>query len=179
MAVLAAISLIETLDTITPLKGRAKIKWVNDILINGAKIAGFLAHTQSMEDTVVSAILGIGLNVERAPRIKTDDFVPKASSLRSVIPENSALDKNKVLFELLRLLDRNYRLLLDGHYKTLLDSYRERSIVIGQQVKVVSDTPYKKSTEIASGTVIAIGENLELILKGRSKPITSGRLILT
>ena len=177
--ILAAVSIIDALDVITPLKGRAKIKWVNDILIDGAKIAGFLVHTQSMEDTVVSVILGIGVNVEKTPRIKTDAFVPKVSSLRSVIPEDSALDKNKVLFELLRSLDKNYNLLLDGQYKALLDSYRERSIVIGHRVKVLPDTPFKKPHEVASGTVIAIGEDLELILKGRSKPVTSGRLILT
>ncbi len=177
--VLVAVSLIETLDTIAPLKGRAKIKWVNDILIDGAKIAGFLVHTQSKEETVVSVILGIGLNVEKTPRIKTDSFVPKISSLRDFIQDYSILSQEKILLKLLRSLDKNYQFLLDGHYEPLLNAYRERSLVIGHHVRVFSDSSGKKSQEIASGTVITIGENLELILKDRSKPVTTGRLILT
>ena len=86
--------------------------------------------------------------------------------------------QEKVLFQLLHSLDENYQLLLDGHYETLLNRYRERSIVIGHQVTVMSDSPGKKSYQVASGKVIEIGENLELILRGHPKPITSGRLIL-
>jgi BirA family biotin operon repressor/biotin-[acetyl-CoA-carboxylase] ligase len=176
--ILAAVSLIEALDAISPLKDRAVIKWVNDILIDGAKIAGFLVHTQSMENTVLSAILGIGLNVEKTPRIKTDPFVPKVSSLMHFLPERSGSDKEAILLHLLRSLDKNYKLLLDGQYKKLLHRYRERSIVIGQHVKVMSDNPRKKSHLIASGLVIDIGENLELLLEGHPEPVKSGRLIL-
>ncbi len=177
--ILAAVSLIDTLDAFEALKGQAKIKWVNDILINGAKVAGFLVHTQSIENKVLTAILGIGLNVEKTPRIKTDPFVPKVASLRSYVPEDSALSQEKVLFQLLYCLDKNYDLLLNDQYDALLHSYRERSLVFGHPVKVVSDTPSQKSEEIASGTVVRIGDNLELIIKGHPKPVTSGRLILT
>jgi biotin-[acetyl-CoA-carboxylase] ligase BirA-like protein len=177
--ILAAVSLIDALDAFTPLKNRAKIKWVNDILIDRAKIAGFLVHTHSMEGSVLSAILGMGLNVEKAPRIKTDPFVPNVSSLRNFVQDDSALSLEKVLLELLRSLDKNYQLLLHGHYETLLNSYRERSLVIGHRVRVMSDSPSKKPHEIASGTVIAINENLELLIQGHPEPVKSGRLILT
>ncbi len=177
--ILAAVSLIDALDAFKSLKDRAKIKWVNDILIDGAKVAGFLVHTQSVEDTVLTAILGIGLNVEKTPMIQTDRFVPKVASLRDFVPDKFTLNQEKVLFQLLDSMDRNYDLLLDGQYSKLLNSYRARSLVIGNQVKVVSDTPSKTSKEIASGIVVDIGVNLELFLKGRKKPITSGRLILT
>lgn len=177
--ILAAVSLIDALDAFEPLRERAKIKWVNDILIDGAKVAGFLVHTQSLEDKVLSAILGIGLNVEKTPRIKADAFVPKVACLRDFYKEESGLNQAKVLFQLLRSLANNYDLLLNGHYETLLLAYRERSIVLGHRVKIMSDTPRKKSQKIASGTVVEIGENLELILKGHQEPVTSGRLILT
>jgi len=176
--ILAAVSLIEALDAFKSLKERAKIKWVNDILIDGAKVAGFLVHTQSVEDTVLSAILGIGLNVEKTPNIQSDPFVPKVASLRNFVKEEFALNQEKVLGQLLHSLEKNYDLLLNGQYYMLLESYRKRSLVIGHQVKIVSDNPSKKSREIASGTVVGIGENLELILKGHHKPVTSGRLII-
>lgn len=177
--VLVAVSLIDALDAFKALHGRAGIKWVNDILIDGAKVAGFLVHTQSVEDTILTAILGIGLNVEKTPRIQPDSFVPEVASLRNFVQDEFALNQERVFFQLLNSLDKNYDLLLSGRYSTLLKSYKERSLVIGHHVKVMSDAPSKTSKEIASGIVVDIGMNLELFLKGRKKPITSGRLILT
>jgi biotin-[acetyl-CoA-carboxylase] ligase BirA-like protein len=177
--ILAAVTLIDALDAFEPLKGRPRIKWVNDIIIEGAKVAGFLVHTQSVEQTVLTAILGIGLNVEKIPKIQSDPFVPEVSSLRDFIRDDSVLDQEKVLTQLLLSLDKNYELLLSGGFDLLLNSYREHSLVIGRKVKIISDTPCKKPQEIASGTVTDIGENLELILKGHAEPVKSGRLILT
>jgi len=99
--------------------------------------------------------------------------------LRDFDQNNSSIDQEKVLFQLLKSLDKNYDLLLSGKYGVLLKSYIERSQVIGHHVQVMSDTARKESQEIASGTVVGIGENLELILKDHSKPVTTGRLILT
>jgi len=176
--ILVAVSLVDALDAFDSLKGRANIKWVNDILIDKAKVAGFLIHTQSIENTVLTAILGIGLNVEKTPRIKADPFVPKVASLRNFVQEESALNQEKVLYQLLLSLEKNYDLLLNGQYDALLNSYRKRSLVIGRRVKVMSDAPRNRPGEIAAGTVVGIGENLELILKGVRKSVTSGRLIL-
>ena len=177
--VLAAVSLIDTLDAMEGLEGRAKIKWVNDVLIDGAKVAGFLVHTQSSEDRVIAVILGIGLNVEKTPRVQRDPFIPKIGSLRNFVQDSSIVNRKKVLTKLLQCLDKNYNRLLEGKYKKLLDSYRKRSLVIGQRVRILPDTPEEGQEEIASGIVKDIGENLELFLEGEKKPVTKGRLILT
>jgi biotin-[acetyl-CoA-carboxylase] ligase BirA-like protein len=177
--VLVAVSLIETLDAFKSLKGRAMIKWVNDILINGAKVAGFLVHTLSVDESVLIAILGIGLNIEKKPQVKPDPFVPKVDALRSYVRDPLALNQEKVLHQLLRSLDKNYDLLLKGQYCTLLKSYKERSLVLGRRVKIVSDTDAQNLREIAYGRVIEIGESLELFIEGHKRPVTSGRLIFT
>ncbi len=176
--VLAAVSLIDTLDVMEGLEGRAKIKWVNDVLIDGAKVAGFLVHTLSSEDRVIAVILGIGLNVEKTPRVQRDPFVPKVGSLRNFVQDSSICNRKKVLIQLLDCLDKNYNHLLEGKFQKLLDSYRMRSLVIGQSVRILPDTPEEGQQEIASGIVKAIGENLELFLEGEKKPVTKGRLIL-
>jgi BirA family biotin operon repressor/biotin-[acetyl-CoA-carboxylase] ligase len=176
--ILVAASIIDTIDTLKGLQGRAGIKWVNDVLIDGAKVAGFLVHTFSSMDTVIAAVLGIGLNVEKTPRVKPDPYVPKVCSLRDFVQESSLCTLSEVLTKLLECLDNNYNRLLDGKYSELLDSYRKRSLVVGQSVKILSDTPGKKQKEIASGIVKEIGENLELVLDGGKKPVTKGRLIL-
>ncbi len=44
--------------------GRARLKWPNDVMIDGAKVAGILVEI--IEDN--AAIIGIGLNVAQAPQ---------------------------------------------------------------------------------------------------------------
>jgi BirA family biotin operon repressor/biotin-[acetyl-CoA-carboxylase] ligase len=43
--------------------GRARLKWPNDVLVDGAKVAGILVEV--VEDYV--AVIGIGLNISRVP----------------------------------------------------------------------------------------------------------------
>ncbi|MBN1222323.1 MAG: biotin--[acetyl-CoA-carboxylase] ligase [Candidatus Aminicenantes bacterium] len=176
--ILAAVSLVETIDSVEGLRQRPEIKWVNDILIGGSKVAGFLAHTISMERTVVSVVLGIGLNVNATPDLTADPYVPGAASLRDFHSESSAIDRKGLFSLLLDRLSKNYGFLLTGDYFRLLTLYRKRSMVIGRRVRIMTDPEEGDSTEIASGRVLEIGENLELLLEGHGEPITKGRLIL-
>ncbi|MCJ7680075.1 MAG: biotin--[acetyl-CoA-carboxylase] ligase [Candidatus Aminicenantes bacterium] len=177
-SILAAVALIEAVDGLPGFRGRAGIKWVNDIWLDGAKIAGFLAYTQSMEQNVDRAILGIGLNVETSPNIESDVFVPRASSLRDRAGSGKSPPIAAVIDGLLQALERNYSSLLAGRYDELLYFYKKRCLVIGRKITLFSDSPGLDPQEIVSGTVSAIGPNLELYLKGHSNPFTSGRLVL-
>jgi biotin-[acetyl-CoA-carboxylase] ligase BirA-like protein len=178
-SLLAAVSVLDTIDALGPLTGRAGIKWVNDILIEGVKVAGFLTHTSGSGDTVESAVLGIGLNVETTPRISTDEVTPRAASLRDYVPDAGICNQRNVLNHLLHFLDKNYLSLLSGQFAQFLTRYRRRSIIIGRRVKIVSDPKDGPEREIAAGRVRDIGDNLELFLDGVAAPVTKGRLILT
>ena len=80
--VLAAVSVIDAIDTVRDLTSTAGIKWVNDILLGDAKVAGVLAYTEGAGKAVDAAVLGIGLNVETAPKVEGTPFVPLVASLR-------------------------------------------------------------------------------------------------
>jgi BirA family biotin operon repressor/biotin-[acetyl-CoA-carboxylase] ligase len=174
--VLPAVSVVQTIDTIACLENRASIKWVNDIVIEGAKVCGVLAHTQAVEKTITEAVLGIGLNVETTPRVVPSPFTPKVASLSEFVENNSACNKRSVFSALRRLLSVNYLALLNGGYPALLDMYRKRSCVIGKKVTICQDD---RCSETVTGRVANIGENLELYLKERDKPIVRGRLIMS
>jgi BirA family biotin operon repressor/biotin-[acetyl-CoA-carboxylase] ligase len=58
----------------------ARIKWPNDVLVSGRKIAGILIEAR-MQDDRVFLLIGIGVNVEPAP----DDGRPNAISLREAV----------------------------------------------------------------------------------------------
>lgn len=176
--ILAAVSIVETIDSIRGLEGKAGIKWVNDVLCDGAKVAGFLVHTSSMEDAVSSVVLGIGLNVEKTPELPPDPHVPKVASIQEFVEVSEELDQRRILSILLDRLSENYRLLLQGKWHQLLNVYRKRSLVIGREVQILSDPEEGKQEELGSGKVFSIGENLELWLDGVENPIKKGRLIL-
>jgi biotin-(acetyl-CoA carboxylase) ligase len=175
-SLLAAVSMIETIDRIAGMRGRAGIKWVNDIVIDEAKVAGFITHTTSVDGVVTSAVVGIGLNVEATPRITPDRFFHRAASLCDFLDTNSKCGQRTVFALLLERLAGNYDLLRAGRLSQLVDSYRGRSIVIGREVEILPDSPHRPDDLPIRGVVTAIGDNLELYLDGREAPVTRGRL---
>jgi biotin-(acetyl-CoA carboxylase) ligase len=176
--VLAALSAVEAVDGIPGLEGRAGLKWVNDVLVDGAKVAGVLANTQSRGDVVTSAILGIGLNAETTPEMEPTPFVPRAASLRDFLPPEVPDVQASGLRGLLHALDRNYRTLLDQGFGPLLNRYRDRSLVLGREVVVCSEVSDHTLQVVAEGVVAGLGETLEIFLEGRPEPVTGGRLVL-
>jgi BirA family biotin operon repressor/biotin-[acetyl-CoA-carboxylase] ligase len=176
--VLAALSVVEAVDRIPRLEGKAGIKWVNDVLVDGAKVAGILAYTLTQDTHVSSAVLGIGLNVEATPRVEPTPFVPQVACLRDHLPEGTPSLLGRVLLELLKSLDLNYSTLLDEGVRPLLERYRQRSMIVGKEVTVCSETSDRSVQSVAEGSVTEIGDNLELVLEGRPDAIRSGRLVL-
>jgi BirA family biotin operon repressor/biotin-[acetyl-CoA-carboxylase] ligase len=77
----------------------AKIKWPNDILLNGRKFCGVLAEAQWIGDTLSSVILGIGVNV-------TTEAIPPTNILQhpATCIENElgySIDRNSLLRQVL------------------------------------------------------------------------------
>lgn len=176
--VLAAVSVLDAIDGVAGLRGAAGVKWVNDILVGGAKVAGVLAYTQSEGDVVTNVVLGIGLNVETTPSIEPTPFVPRAGSLRDLAPEADKCSLPPVLQRLSDALGDNYEEVLSGGYRSLLDRYRKRSLVIGRQVTLCSEHSGDRGEIQATGRVKELGDDLELVLEGHERPFSSGRLIL-
>lgn len=176
--VLAAVSVVDAIDAIPGLENSAGIKWVNDIIIEGAKVGGVLAYTQSAGGTVSSAVLGIGVNVETEPDIAPNPFVPRACTLKGKTPRPNDCTQCSFFAALAVALDANYSQLLGGGYEALLERYRERSLVIGRQVTLCADNPGQELEVMAQGCARRIGDGLELEIEGHAQPFRKGRLII-
>jgi biotin-[acetyl-CoA-carboxylase] ligase BirA-like protein len=176
--ILAALSVVDALNQIALLEGKARIKWVNDILLDDAKVGGILAYTQSQGKTVTSAVLGIGVNVETTPEVEPTPFVPRVSSVRDFLPSSDPDARRMTFGSLLGALDHNYRILLRDGVSPLLERYRELSMVVGEEVTICTESTDRPLQIVTQGRVLGLGEKLELIMEGRSNPITGGRLAL-
>ncbi len=62
LSLLTAVAVADTVDALLPPRTRAALKWPNDVLVDGGKIAGIL-----VEHVHDATIIGVGLNVLHAP----------------------------------------------------------------------------------------------------------------
>lgn len=76
----AALGLLHYLQTLSGFPdGTLAIKWPNDLLVGGRKIAGILIETAMQQGRIAHAIAGIGLNVNQD---RFPDDLPGATSVR-------------------------------------------------------------------------------------------------
>ena len=79
LTMLAGLAVCQAVEQVTAL--RPQLKWPNDILLSGKKVAGLLLETALRGDQLDYAVLGLGLNVSFAPPPETVDF--PATSLQA------------------------------------------------------------------------------------------------
>ncbi|WP_434618457.1 biotin--[acetyl-CoA-carboxylase] ligase [Arthrobacter sp. A5] len=162
LSLLAAIALIESVGDVAGV--RAQLKWPNDVLVNGRKVAGILAQLASPKMTaaqtavsssaagpVVTAgpivIVGTGVNVSQSP-----DELPVETATSLAIEGALTLDRNFLLpayldrFAALYLafcaVDGDARRPLDGG-ESLLQRATAAMVTLGTQVR--ADLPGNKS----------------------------------
>jgi BirA family biotin operon repressor/biotin-[acetyl-CoA-carboxylase] ligase len=98
---LASVSLAESVEALVP-PLRVAIKWPNDLLLSGRKVAGILAETRSNGEQL-QAIVGVGVNVRTGPEDLARVGRP-ATSLREASGQN--VDRARLLLAFLQTLDR-------------------------------------------------------------------------
>lgn len=159
LSLLGGLSVAETIERTTGLT--AEIKWPNDVLLSGRKVAGVLAEVAG--ETVV---LGIGLNVNQQP----EELLPEAK-----LPPTSLFaldgverDRAPLLAELVGQVERNYRLWESEGLRTVHAGLAARDFLKGRAIRVQDE----------SGTAVAIAPDgrLEVELGGRRQLIESGEV---
>ena len=104
----------------------AEIKWPNDVLLDGRKVAGILAEGRPQDGW---AVLGVGLNVA----LRIEDLPPELHETAGTLGLEPA-DVEPTLERLLAALERT--LALDE--ATLLEAYRARDALRGREVSWAS-----------------------------------------
>ena len=170
---LPAVAVSETLESFEVLNNRVAIKWINDILVDEAKISGVLAHSHVVGHGHNSLVLGIGVNILGTPKITRDHFAPRTAALKDLAPSYNWSEK-EILFGILDRLSLWQNILKEHGTSRLIEAYIQKSSVIGKNVAVALDD---REENWIKGKVLGIGKNLELLLDSFSEPINRGRLL--
>jgi BirA family transcriptional regulator, biotin operon repressor / biotin---[acetyl-CoA-carboxylase] ligase len=101
----------------------ARIKWPNDVLVEGRKVAGILAEGRPQEGW---AVLGIGVNVALRP----GDFPPELRETAGTL-NRAPEDLDRTLHRLLAALER----WLESDQEAVIAAWRERDALEGQPVE--------------------------------------------
>ncbi|MDT2011016.1 biotin--[acetyl-CoA-carboxylase] ligase [Carnobacterium divergens] len=110
-----------------------KVKWPNDIVVNGKKLCGILTEMSSELTKIHYVVVGIGINTNLLVEDFPEDISSKATSL--AILQNQKVEPNHLISQFLKEFETLYLNFIESEDPTpFLDSCRKASAVIGQDI---------------------------------------------
>ena len=168
---IAGVAVCRAIRSVTPLEPR--IKWPNDVTIDGKKVAGILAEMSSDMDRVNHIVLGIGVNVNTECSLLPEPTRGIATSLAEKCGEY--VSRVRLVRSLLAEFDALYRTFLTSGFDRPRQQWKALDNTIGSWVKV-SD-----GDEETKGKALDIDEEGFLLIRkenGDVKRIISGDVSL-
>lgn len=132
-----------------------KIKWVNDLLLNGKKICGILAEavTNTENGSLDFVILGIGVNLAE---------VQVPDELKEIVGflQNEKIDtmtREKLIAEILKQVLRYMEIIGD---ESIIEEYKKRSAVLGKNIEI-----HRQDGEITHAFAVDIDKRGGLVVR--------------
>ncbi len=140
------------------------IKWPNDVLINGKKIAGILSETVMHGNNFKGFVLGIGVNLNaRADDLKT--VKENLVTALNIELEPGFIDKNLFTDKLLNEFFDNYDEFLQKGFSYIEKDYIDRVDFLNKEISV------RVFNEMQSGIAKRINSSGELVLEQDNKEL--------
>jgi BirA family biotin operon repressor/biotin-[acetyl-CoA-carboxylase] ligase len=166
MAGLAAHRAVSTATGLT-----VDIRWPNDLLVNGKKLCGILTEMRAELDRLHYVVLGVGINVNNSAM--PAELKPIATSLKMEGGRN--FSRAQILVNLLRELEKTYRMLLEEGSEPIVRSWaKASSYAEGKNVLVRTSAGEFKAVTAgldSRGTIRLRRED------GREESLVSGEIV--
>jgi BirA family biotin operon repressor/biotin-[acetyl-CoA-carboxylase] ligase len=111
-----------------------EIKWPNDLLMGGKKVAGILTELTAELDHVKEVVLGIGVNVNLELSELPRELRSAATSLR--IESGQAVDRAELAVAILREMDDDYERVRRGQFESVAAEWQQHCGTLGRQVSI-------------------------------------------
>ncbi len=154
ISILAGVAIAEVLESYCP--DRIKLKWPNDVLIDGKKVCGILSQVKTVASAVDFIVLGIGINVN----ISYNEFLKEICNLATslAIETGREISRQELIIRLYENLAKWYKQLLQNGFNPIKERWLSLSPMIGEMVQV------KFQEEAVSGKAIGLDDDGSLIL---------------
>ena len=164
LTVMSAVSVAETVMGYT--SNDVKIKWVNDVYIDGKKVCGILTEGSINADKKLDyAVVGIGINII-APENGFPDNIKDIAT--AIFPGNMQdYTKEKIVADVVNKFFDMY----NGNDTDYVRRYKEYSYLTGKEINIISDETTRPAT------VIDITDDCHLLVKnenGEIEEVSSG-----
>jgi BirA family biotin operon repressor/biotin-[acetyl-CoA-carboxylase] ligase len=147
----------------------ANIKWPNDTLVNGKKIAGILLESEIKEEALIYVVVGIGMNLNIDIRDLSPDIQPRSTSMFHEL--GSPVDYHEFLRTFFIQFEKAYLLFVENQFERIIDEWKIHTDTLGKTIRV------QTSTGILQGIAFDIDPLGFLLLRtenGEIKKILSG-----
>jgi BirA family biotin operon repressor/biotin-[acetyl-CoA-carboxylase] ligase len=171
ITLMAAVALAEVVEEFVP--ERPAIKWPNDILIGGKKLAGILTEAACKAEGVEYAILGIGVNLNYASAAMPEEIRRRATSVLEVA--GRPVQRERFLQRLIHSIERCYGELEQAGFDSLAARWESYFAWRGRRVRV------ELLDQVTSGTAKGIDREGALVILddgGSAQRILAGDVIL-
>jgi BirA family transcriptional regulator, biotin operon repressor / biotin---[acetyl-CoA-carboxylase] ligase len=150
-----------------------EIKWPNDILVRGRKVAGILTELSAELDRIKHLVLGIGVNVNLDPEDFPSDLRRVATSLKAEL--GKPVSRPALAVAILRELDLDYARIVSGQFAAVADEFEQHCTTIAREVVI------RTGERQLRGRAESLGEDGALLLRtdhGRLERIIGGDVTL-
>jgi BirA family transcriptional regulator, biotin operon repressor / biotin---[acetyl-CoA-carboxylase] ligase len=136
------------------------IKWPNDLLIHGKKVAGILIENSVLGENLHSTVIGIGININQ---IVFPDHLPHATSLAIETGKEYALEETCQL--MLQEIMKWYQVLKNQQMEKINDWYLKHLFRKGEK------SYFQKDNLVFEAEILGIDHYGQLLLKNSSDEI--------
>jgi len=113
------------------------LKWPNDVLCDGRKVAGILTEMATMGQRIGHVVVGVGINVGHRAVDFPAEMEATATSIEMVA--GCRVNRGKVAAALYNAMDRWYSIFCQEGTDAILQQARRRTATLGRPVTVLAD----------------------------------------
>jgi BirA family biotin operon repressor/biotin-[acetyl-CoA-carboxylase] ligase len=170
LTLMAAVALADTVASF--IKTPPVIKWPNDLLVGGRKLAGILTESSCDVQRIEWVILGIGINLNYPVALMPEAIQNRATSIMSLT--GTRVSREEFLRRLIHDLDRCYGEFEESGFAAIAPRWESLFGLRGKRVRV------EMANQVMIGTARGIDREGALILedgKGESLKVVAGDVI--
>ncbi|MDU5140609.1 MAG: biotin--[acetyl-CoA-carboxylase] ligase [Paenibacillus dendritiformis] len=158
LTLLSAVAMFRAMKKLT--SAPLGIKWPNDILADGKKVAGILLESAAEDERLLYVIAGIGISVNLEAADFPEELQDRATSLKIVTGQE--IDRASLVAACLQELEQLYRLYEEEGFGPIRTLWEAQSITLGRRMTV--ETPQGP----LEGVAVGLDESGALLLRDKT-----------